>query len=178
MIKLSSAIPYFIMIVCPLIIYYFLLQEQSAPSYKTNSKYASESVLPKALKTKGKIKIKNLAKSGKQADFSEQFFQELSSKVSEDHQDLLQQLLILEPFHQSAILNLKDETLSWLSNLNTDQRTDVLQILQQRPSGEWQENLESLQKLPTEELETILSQQRLARKAPKESLDQRPFDTL
>lgn len=178
MMKLRTAIPYFIMSFCPLIIYYFLLQEQAAQSYQSTSLIMSQSSLTQAIKIKNKAKIKNLNKASRPRDLSEKLFQELMEKTSENPQDLLQQLLVLEPFHQAALLTLKDETLSWLSNLKADQRSDVLHILQQRPSAEWQENLDNLQKLPMEELQTVLSQRRLAQKAPKESLDQRPFDTL
>jgi hypothetical protein len=177
MIKVSSVMPYFIMIACPLVIYYFLLQEQSSPSIKITTQTTSQSILNQAIKNKQKVRTK-MAHTRKQGDFSEQFFQELNARMPADHHDLLQQLLALEPFHQSAILSLKDKTLSWLSNLTVDQRSDVLHILQQRPSGQWQENLESLQQLPEDELRTVLSQQRLARNIPKESLDQRPFDRL
>ena len=178
MIKLRKAIPYFIMIVCPLVIYYFLLQVQTLHSYQRNTVTFSQNSLNRIMKVKNKAKIKNLGKSVRQGDFSDEFFQKLLAKTSEENPDFLQQLLVLEPFHQSAILSLKNETLSWLSNLDEVQRSDVLHILKQKPSREWQDDLNTLQKLPMEELRTFLSQRRLTQKVPKESLDQRPFDRL
>ena len=177
MIKVSSVIPCFIMITCPLVLYYFLLQERSVTYTQTTIQSTSQIILAQAIKTKKNVRTK-IAKASKQGDFSDQFFQELNARMPSDHHDLLQQLLTLEPFHKSAILSIKDETLSWLGNLTVDQRSDVLHVLQQRPSGQWQENLESLQKLPEDELQSVLSQQRLAKNIPKESLDQRPFDRL
>jgi hypothetical protein len=178
MIKLRKAIPYFIMIVCPLVIYYFLLQVHALNTHQSNATTFSQNSLGHILKIKNKSKIKNLAKSSRQGDFSDEFFQKLMTKTSEENPDFLHQLLVLEPFHKSAILSLENDTLSWLSNLEAPQRSDVLHILQQKPSREWQENLKTLQKLPPEELRTVLSQHRLTQKAPKESLDQRPFDRL
>jgi hypothetical protein len=177
MIKLSSAIPCFIMIICPLVLYYFLLQEQSTPPRQTTTQSIPHSILTQAIKHKKKI-ITKIAKASKQGDFSDQFFQDLSSKMSEGNHDLLRQLLALDPLHQSAILSLKDDTLSWLSKLTMDQRSDVLHILHRRPSGEWQENLESLQRLPEDEFRTVLSHQHLAQKIPKEMIDQSPFGAL
>lgn len=175
---LRKAVPYFIMIVCPLVIYYFLLQVQALHTHQSNTVTFSQNSLNRIIKIKNKTKIKNLMKSSRQGDFSDEFFQKLLTKTSEENPDFLQQLLILEPFHKSAILSLKNETLSWLSNLDEVQRSDVLHILQQKPSREWQDDLNTLQKLPMEELRTVLSQRRLIQKAPKESLDQRPFDRL